>query len=88
MKLKENFDFAEGPHMPKAISIQCSTFYRHWRKRLNSKCLATLYHEHRKWLVYNWGSLKQTERSEKNRSIALSIKTHLAFGAKSIVMIV
>ncbi|KAL2930256.1 Receptor-type tyrosine-protein phosphatase N2, partial [Bienertia sinuspersici] len=78
--VQAKFALGEGSHIDKALIIQCSSLYRHWRERLKSanfsKCK----------------SLKEAERacpqrSEKNRANALSKKIQSACGAKSIARI-
>ncbi|KAL2933899.1 Oxysterol-binding protein-related protein 1 [Bienertia sinuspersici] len=101
-RIKAKFALGEGSHIDKALKIQCSSLYRHWRERLKSenfsKCKSLKEAERAcpagvdigqwKWLVYNyWNSHKMRQRSEKNRANALSKKIQSACGAKSIARI-
>ncbi|XP_021859759.1 uncharacterized protein [Spinacia oleracea] len=102
-RIHAKFDFGEGAHIPKAIHIQCSNLYRHWRERLKADhftkckslkeaeraCPATIDLTQWRWLIYNyWGNPKQREKSEKNRANALSKKIKSACGAKSTARII
>ncbi|KAL2921269.1 Pescadillo-like protein [Bienertia sinuspersici] len=101
-RIKAKFALGEGSHIDKALKIQCSSLYRHWRERLKSEnfskrkslkeveraCPAGVDIDQWKWLVYNyWNSHKMRQRSEKNRANALSKKIQSACGAKSIARI-
>ncbi|KAL2896918.1 Pesticidal crystal protein Cry13Aa, partial [Bienertia sinuspersici] len=74
------FALGEGSHIDKALKIQCSSLYRHWRERLKSEnfskckslkeaeraCPAGVDIDQWKWLVYNyWNSHKMRQRSER-----------------------
>ncbi|KAL2898988.1 Protein vts1 [Bienertia sinuspersici] len=70
------FALGEGSHIDKALKIQCSSLYKHWRERLKSEnfskckslkeaeraCPAGVDIDQWKWLVYNyWNSHKMRE---------------------------
>ncbi|KAL2931719.1 Pre-mRNA-splicing factor 38B [Bienertia sinuspersici] len=101
-RIKAKFALGEGSHIDKALKIQCSSLYRHWRERLKSenfsKCKSLKEAERAcpagvdidQWirLVYNyWNSHKMRQRSEKNRANALSKKIQSACGATSVARI-
>ncbi|KAL2922274.1 UvrABC system protein B [Bienertia sinuspersici] len=81
-RVKEKFSLGEGSHIDKALKIQCSSLYRHWRERLKSEKFSKC-----KPLKEAERACPAGQRSEKNRANALLKKIQSACGAKSIARI-